>query len=122
MAANILVLEGVAASIGPVGDAGDNAPARTRPLVQNRSGRAPQPVSHPPRHDSSEHVGLATMDDVDRYRNDPLHHQLGYIRPDEYGAAFYAHSGVSWPPLSEEADLYLKRFAMSIHRCAPAPN
>jgi transposase InsO family protein len=88
--AETLVLEGIAASIGSIGDAYDNALAEsTIGLFKNEAIRDGSPFRSGP---------LRTIDDVewitagwvDWYNARRLHSTLGDVPPDEYEAAYYA--------------------------------
>jgi transposase InsO family protein len=89
--AETLVLEGIAASIGSIGDAYDNALAETKiGLFKTEAvGRGSPFLNGPLR--TIDDVAYATMEWVDWYDNRRLHSRLRYIPPDEYEAAFYAH-------------------------------
>lgn len=95
--AETLVLEGIAASIGSVGDAYDNALAEaTIGLFKTECvGRGSPFLTGPLR--TIDDVGYATMEWVDWFNNRRLHSQLAYVPPDEYEAAYYAHLQVSQP-------------------------
>lgn len=88
--AETLAMEGIAASIGSIGDAYDNALAEsTIGLFKNEAIRDGSPFRTGP---------LRTIDDVewvtagwiDWYNNRRLHSTLGDIPPEEYEAAYYA--------------------------------
>jgi len=99
--AETLALEGIAASIGSVGDAYDNALAEsTIGLFKNEAIRDGSPFRHGP---------LRTIDDVewvttgwiDWYNARRLHSTLGEVPPDEFEAAYYAdHETPSHPVLA----------------------
>ena len=90
--AETLVLEGIAASIGSVGDAYDNALAETTiglfktEAVSRRSPFLAGPLR------TLDDVEYTTLEWVDWYNNRRLHSQLGYIPPDEYETAHYAQT------------------------------
>jgi putative transposase len=88
--AHWLVLEGIAASIGSVGDAHDNALAETTiGLFKTEAvGRGSPFLAAPLR--TIDDVEYATMEWVDWYNNRRLHSQLDYVPPEEYEAAHYA--------------------------------
>ena len=88
--AETLGLEGIAASIGSVGDAYDNALAestiglfKTEVISRNSPFRA-----HPAKR--VDDIEYATMTWIDWYNNRRLHSVLGYIPPNEYEAIYYA--------------------------------
>jgi len=95
--AETLHLEGIAASIGSVGDAYDNALAestiglfKTEVIGRNSPFRA-----HPAR--TIDDIEYATMDWVDWYNNRRLHSVLGYIPPEEFEATYYAQPATLQP-------------------------
>ena len=90
--AETLVLEGIAASIGSVGDAYDNALAETTiGLFKTEAVGRGSPFLAGPLH-TIDDVEYATMEWVDWFNNRHLHSQLNYIPPDEYEAAYYAQT------------------------------
>ncbi len=90
--AETLVLEGIAASIGSVGDAYDNALAETTiGLFKTEAVGRGSPFLAGPLH-TIDDVEYATMEWVDWFNNRRLHSQLNYIPPDEYEAAYYAQT------------------------------
>lgn len=99
--AETLALEGIAASIGSVGDAYDNALAEsTIGLFKNEAIRDGSPFRSGP---------LKTVDDVewvttgwvDWYNARRLHSRIGDIPPDEHEAAYYAdHITPSQPAMA----------------------
>src|SRR5271156_5450049 len=90
--AETLVLEGIAASIGSVGDAYDNALAETTiGLFKTEAVRRGSPFLTGPLR-TIDDVESATMEWVDWFNNRRLHSQLNYIPPDEYEAAYYAQT------------------------------
>jgi putative transposase len=93
--AETLVLEGIAASIGSIGDAYDNALAEsTIGLYKTEAvGRNSPFLTGPLK--TIDDVEYATMEWVDWFNNRRLHSRLGYVPPDEYEAAFYAHVDAS---------------------------
>ncbi len=95
--AETLVLEGIAASIGSVGDAYDNALAETTiGLFKTEAvGRGSPFLTGPVR--TIDDVEYATMEWVDWFNNHRLHSQLDYVPPEEYEAAHYAHLKASQP-------------------------
>jgi putative transposase len=89
--AETLVLEGIAASIGSVGDAYDNALAETTiGLFKTEAVDRGSPFPTGPLR-TIDDVEYATMEWVDWYNNRRLHSQLDYVPPEEYEAAYYAH-------------------------------
>jgi transposase InsO family protein len=90
--AETLVLEGIAASIGSIGDAYDNALAETTiGLFKTEAVGPASPFRTGPLR-TKDDVEYATMEWVDWYNNRRLHSQLNYIPPDEYEAAYYAQT------------------------------
>jgi putative transposase len=91
------VLEGIAASIGSVGDAYDNALAETTiGLFKTEAiGRGSPFLSGPLR--TIDDVEYTTMQWIDWYDTRRVHSQLNYIPPDEYEANYYAHIQASPP-------------------------
>ena len=80
-----LALQGLAASIGSVGDAYDNA------LAESTIGLFKTEVVK--RHDPFKtlaEVEFALMEWVDWYNSGRLHSRLGYLTPAEYESAYYA--------------------------------
>jgi len=88
--AETLVLEGIAASIGSVGDAYDNALAETTiGLFKTEAiGRGGPFLSGPLR--IIDDVEYATVEWVDWYNSRRLHSRLDYVSPDEHESAYYA--------------------------------
>ena len=85
-----LVLEGLAASIGTVGDAYDNAAAETvMGLFKNEAIADGSPFRIGPLRTRAD-VESITLAWVDWYNTARLHSTLGTIPPDEYEAAHYA--------------------------------
>jgi len=86
-----LVLEGLAASIGTVGDALDNAAAESfMGLYKNEAIRADSPFRRGPLRHLAD-VETLTMNYVHWYNQDRLHSLLDYATPTEHEAAFYAN-------------------------------
>ena len=95
--AETLVLEGIAASIGSVGDAYDNALAETTiGLFKTECVSRGSPFLTGPLR-TIDDVEYATMEWIDWFNNRRLHSQLDYVPPDEYEAAYYAHLQASQP-------------------------
>lgn len=90
--AETLVLEGIAASIGSIGDAYDNALAETTiGLFKTEAvGRRSLFLTGPLK--TIDDVEYATMEWVDWYNNRRLHSLLDYVPPEEYEAAYYAQT------------------------------
>ena len=89
-----LALQGIAVSIGSVGDAYDNALAESiiglyKTEVINRRG----PFK------TLAQVEYALMEWVDWYNNARLHSRLGYLTPAEYETAHYAQQPPRRPAL-----------------------
>ncbi len=86
-----LALEGLAASIGTVGDALDNAAAESfMGLYKNEAIRADSPFRRGPLRQLAD-VETLTMHHVAWYNEDRLHGLVDYATPTEAEAAFYAH-------------------------------
>ena len=95
--AETLVLEGIAASIGSVGDAYDNALAETTiGLFKTEAVDRGSPFLTGPLR-TIDDVEYATMEWVDWYNGRRLHSQLDYIPPDEYETTYYAQTQASPP-------------------------
>ena len=95
--AESLILEGVAASIGSVGDAYDNALAEStsvysRPRLCRREARFTTG-----RFKTIADVEYATMAWIDWYNNRRLHSRSGLIPPEEFEAHYYARNVASQP-------------------------
>jgi putative transposase len=90
--AETLVLEGIAASIGSIGDAYDNALAETTiGLYKTEAvGRNSSFLTGPLK--TIDDVEYATMEWVDWYNARRLHSLLDYVPPDEYESAYYAQT------------------------------
>jgi putative transposase len=95
--AETLMLEGIAASIGSVGDAYDNALTETTiGLFKTEAvGRGSPFLSGPLR--IIDDVEYATMEWVDWFNNRRLHSVLDYVAPEEYEIAYYAQTPGSQP-------------------------
>ena len=94
--AETLVLEGIAASIGSVGDAYDNALAETTiGLFKTEAIGQGSPFRSAPLR-TLDDVEYATMEWVDWYNNRRLHSVLDYVPPVEYETAF--HRSNTRPP------------------------
>jgi transposase InsO family protein len=95
--AQTLVAEGIAASIGSIGDAFDNALAEsTIGLYKTEAVAAGGPfLTGPPR--TVDDVEYATVEWVDWYNNRRLHSLLGHVPPEEYETAYYAQDQPSQP-------------------------
>ncbi|MDT7770309.1 MAG: putative transposase [Mycobacterium sp.] len=88
--AETLVLEGIAASIGSVGDAYDNALAETTiGLYKTEAVGRNSPFRTGPLR-TIDDVEYATMEWVDWYNARRLHSLLDYVPPDDYESAYYA--------------------------------
>lgn len=87
-----LVLEGLAASIGSVGDAYDNAAAETvMGLYKNEAVAKGSPFWTGPLRTEAD-VEEVTFDWVDWYNNERLHSSLGNIPPEEFEQSYYAEN------------------------------
>jgi transposase InsO family protein len=99
--AETLVLEGIAASIGSVGDACDNALAETTiGLFKTEAISTSSPFRSGPLR-TLDDVEYATMEWVDWYNNRRLHSGLDYVPPEEYESTYYAHLRASQPAMSQ---------------------
>jgi transposase InsO family protein len=88
--AETLALDGIAASIGTIGDAFDNALAEsTIGLFKNEAIRDDSPFRNGPLRQLDD-VEWVSSEWVDWYNTERLHSRLGDIPPDEYEAAYYA--------------------------------
>jgi len=88
--AETLALEGIAASIGSIGDAYDNALAEsTIGLFENEAIRDGSPFRTGPLR-TIDDVEWVTTDWVDWYNARRLHSTIGDVPPDELEAAYYA--------------------------------
>ena len=84
-------MEGLAASIGTVGDALDNAAAESfMGLYKNEAIRADSPFRRGPLRQLAD-VETLTMNYVHWYNTARLHSLLDYATPTEHEAAFYAN-------------------------------
>lgn len=99
--AETLALEGIAASIGSIGDAYDNALAEsTIGLFKNEAIRDHSPFRHGPLR-TIDDVEWVTTGWVDWYNARRLHSTLGDVPPDEFETAYYAsHETPSHPVLA----------------------
>lgn len=99
--AETLVLEGITASIGSIGDAYNNALAATTiGLFKTEAIAAGSPFLTGPLH-TTDDVEYATMEWIDWYNNRRLHSQLDYVPPDEYETAYYAQLRTSQPAMPQ---------------------
>jgi transposase InsO family protein len=88
--AETLALEGIAASIGSIGDAYDNALAEsTIGLFKNEAIRDDSPFRNGPLR-ALDDVEWITMCWVDWYNTSRLHSTIGDIPPEEFEASYYA--------------------------------
>lgn len=96
--AETLSMEGIAASIGSIGDAYDNALAEsTIGLFKNEAIRSDSPFRGGPLRKLDD-VEWITMDWVDWYNQRRLHSRLGDVPPEEFEAAYYAGLNMSSQP------------------------
>ncbi len=101
--AETLALEGIAASIGSVGDAYDNALAETTiGLYKNEAIRDSSPFRDGPLRNLDD-VEWVTLAWVDWYNQRRLHSSLDYVPPEEFEAAFYASLNTPAHPVLEPA-------------------
>lgn len=88
--AETLALEGIAASIGSIGDAYDNALAETTiGLFKNEAIRDDSPFRNGPLRVVGD-VEWVTAEWIDWYNSRRLHSTLGNVPPDEFEAIYYA--------------------------------
>uniref|UniRef100_UPI003567FA41 integrase core domain-containing protein n=1 Tax=Mycobacterium marinum TaxID=1781 RepID=UPI003567FA41 len=99
--AETLVLEGIAASIGSIGDAYDNALAETTIGVFKTEAICAGSPFRSGRLRTLDDVEYATMEWVDWYNNRRLHSVLDYVPPEEYESTSYAHLRTSQPATSQ---------------------
>lgn len=99
--AETLALEGIAASIGSIGDAYDNALAEsTIGLFKNEAIRDDSPFRDGPLRHLGD-VEWVTLAWVDWYNQRRLHSTLGNVPPDEFETAYYAdHNTPAHPALA----------------------
>lgn len=95
-----LMLEGVLASIGSVGDAYDNALAETTIGLFKAEAIRPGNPFHPGPFKTIEDIEFATMGWVDWFNNRRLHSTLDYMPPAEYETNYYATNLTSQPEMS----------------------
>ena len=101
--AETLALEGIAASIGSIGDAFDNALAEsTIGLFKNEAIRDDSPFRDGPLK-RLEDVEWITLAWVDWYNQHRLHSRLGDVPPDEFEAAYYADITTPTSPMPAPA-------------------
>jgi putative transposase len=85
---------GIAASIGTVGDALDNA------LMESAIGLYKTELIKPRRPwKSLSDIELATAEWIDWFNHHRLHSSIGHLPPAEYESMFYAHTTPGQPPL-----------------------
>jgi transposase InsO family protein len=95
-----LMLEGILASIGSVGDAYDNALAEsTIGLFKTEAIRRGNPFHAGPFKNIAD-IEYATMGWVDWYNNRRLHSSLDYVPPVEFEANYYATNLTPQPEMS----------------------
>ena len=88
--AETLALEGIAASIGSIGDAYDNVLAEsTIGLFKNEAIRDDSPFRDGPLR-TADNVEWVTAEWVDWYNARRLHSTLGNVPPEEFEATYYA--------------------------------
>lgn len=99
--AETLVLEGIAASIGSVGDAYDNALAESTiglfktEAVSKRSPFLNGPIK------TIDDVEFATMGWTDWFNQRRLHSTLDYLTPDEFEEVYYCQETAFQPEMSQ---------------------
>jgi putative transposase len=92
-----LALEGIAASIGSIGDAYDNALAETTIGLFKTEVMSKNNPFHQGPYKSIDDVEYAAMEWVDWYNRARLHSRLNYVAPDEFEAAHYAQQSTLQP-------------------------
>ncbi|MDV8009376.1 IS3 family transposase [Rhodococcus sp. IEGM 1318] len=98
--AETLVLEGIAASIGSVGDAYDNALAEsTIGLFKTEAVSKSSPFLQGPIK-TIDDIEFATMEWVDWFNTRRLHSTLDYVTPDEFEAVYYSQLSILQPEMS----------------------
>jgi transposase InsO family protein len=99
--AETLVLEGIAASIGSVGDAYDNALAEsTIGLFKTEAMSKRSPFLNGPIK-TIDDVEFATMGWTDWFNQRRLHSTLDYLSPDEFEEVYYCQEAVFQPEMSQ---------------------
>jgi putative transposase len=99
--AETLVLEGIAASIGSIGDAYDNALAESTiglfntEAVSKRSPFLNGPIK------TIDDVEFATMGWTDWFNQRRLHSTLDYLTPDEFEEVYYCQETAFQPEMSQ---------------------
>ncbi|MCC8930859.1 integrase core domain-containing protein, partial [Rhodococcus sp. I2R] len=97
--AETLVLEGIAASIGSVGDAYDNALAEsTIGLFKTEAVSKRSPFLSGPMK-TIDDVEFATMGWVDWFNQRRLHSTLDYLTPDEFEEVYYSQESALHPEM-----------------------
>lgn len=99
--AETLVLEGIAASIGSIGDAYDNALAETTMGLFKTEALGPDSPFRAGPLRTLDDVEYPVMEWVDWYNNRRLHGLLDYVPPVEYESAYYAQLPTSQPAMSQ---------------------
>ncbi|SHT77766.1 Transposase [Mycobacteroides abscessus subsp. abscessus] len=99
--AETLVLEGIAASIGSIGDAYDNALAETTMGLFKTEALGPDSPFRAGPLRTLDDVEYPVMEWVDWYNNRRLHSLLDYVPPVEYESAYYAQLPTSQPAMSQ---------------------
>jgi transposase InsO family protein len=98
--AETLVLEGIAASIGSVGDAYDDALAETTMGLLKTEALGPACAFHNGPLRTLDDVEYPLMEWIDWYNNRHLHSLLAYVPSVEYESAYYAQLPTSQPAMS----------------------
>ncbi|MEI4741995.1 integrase core domain-containing protein [Rhodococcus erythropolis] len=98
--AETLALEGIAASIGSVGDAYDNALAEsTIGLFKTEAVSKSSPFLQC-LIKTIDDIEFATMEWVDWFNTRRLHSTLDYVTPDEFEATYYSQLSILQPEMS----------------------
>ncbi|MDI9915358.1 integrase core domain-containing protein [Rhodococcus sp. IEGM 1379] len=98
--AETLALEGIAASIGSVGDAYDNALAKsTIGLFKTEAVSKSSPFLQRAIK-TIDDIEFATMEWVDWFNTRRLHSTLDYVTPDEFEAIYYSQLSILQPEMS----------------------
>ncbi|MFG1798047.1 integrase core domain-containing protein, partial [Nocardia sp. NPDC049149] len=95
-----LALEGIAASIGSIGDAYDNALAESTIGLFKTEALGPHSPFLTGALRTLDDVEYTTMEWIDWYNNQRLHSLLDHTTPEEYEAAYYSQQPTPQPESS----------------------
>lgn len=99
--AETLLLEDIAASIGSVGDAYDNALAEsTIGLSKTEAVSKRSPFTNGPLK-TIDDVEFATMGWIDWFNQRRLYSTLDYLTPDEFEQVYYSQESTLYPEMSQ---------------------